>query len=132
MKKRFLIGALALATVFATVFGLAATLTVNANELGAGSDAVGSCDADGVTTSYANSWDTGDKRYEVTSVTVTGIHNNCDGMTLKVALADSANVNLGDGSVTVPTDGAAFTATVSALSTAPSAAAVENVHVVIG
>jgi hypothetical protein len=131
MKKRFFIGACVLATVFATVFGLAATLSVSPNGLGAGSSSVGSCDSDGVSTSYANSWDATDKRYEVTSVTVNGIADACDGKSLKAALTDSANVNLGDGSVTVPT-GAGTTATVSSLSASPSAAAVNNVHVVIG
>jgi hypothetical protein len=132
MKKRFLIGAFVLATVFATVFGLAATLSVSPNGLGAGSSSVGSCDSDGVSTSYANSWDATDKRYEVTSVTVNGIANTCDGKSLKAALTDSSNVLLGDGSVTVPTDGAATTATVSSLSANPAASSVNNVHVVIG
>jgi hypothetical protein len=132
VKKRFLIGALVLATVFATVFGLAATLGVNATELGAGNDTVGSCDSDGVSTSYANSWDATDSQYEVTSVTVDGIADACDGKSLKVALTNSANLKIGDGSVTVPTAAGAFVATVSALTPTPSAAAVTNVHVVIG
>jgi hypothetical protein len=131
MKKRFLIGVLVLATVFATVFGLAATLSVSPNGLGAGSSSVGSCDSDGVSTSYANSWDATDERYEVTSVTVNGIADGCDGKNLKAALTDSSNVLLGDGNVTVPT-GAGTTATVSTLSANPAASAVNNVHVVIG
>lgn len=131
MKKRLLIGVLVLATVFATVFGLAATLSVGATDLGAGSSAVGSCDTNGVGTSYANSWDATDKRYEVSSVTVNGIADACDGKTLKAALTDSSNVLLADGSVTVPT-GVGTTATVSSLSASPAASAVENVHVVIG
>jgi hypothetical protein len=131
MKKRFLLGALVLATVFATVFGLAATLSVSPNGLGAGSSSVGSCDSDGVSTSYANSWDATDNRYEVSSVTVNGIDNACDGKSLKAALTDASDVLLGDGNVTVPT-GVGTTATVSTLSANPAASAVNNVHVVIG
>lgn len=131
MKKRLVIGALVLGTVFTTVFGFAATLGVTGTDLGAGNAAVASCDTDGVTTSYGNDWDTTDKRYEVTSVTINGIADACDGKTLKVALTDSTNVRLGDGSVTVPT-GAGTTATVSTLSANPAASAVLNVHVVIG
>jgi hypothetical protein len=131
MKKRLFISALVLGTVFVSVFGFAATLGVSPGGIGAGSGSVGSCDGDGVATTYADAWDTVDKRYEVTSVTVTGIADTCDGKTLKAALTDSSNVSLGDGSVTVPT-GAGTTATVSTLSANPSAAAVSNVHVVIG
>jgi hypothetical protein len=131
MKKRLFISALVLVTVFVSVFGFAATLGVSPGGLGAGSGSVGACDGDGVATTYADSWDATDKRYEVTSVTVTGINDACDGKTLKAALTDSSNVNLGDGSVTVPT-GAGTTATVSTLSTNPAASSVSNVHVVIG
>jgi hypothetical protein len=131
MKKRLLISALVLGTVFATVFGFAATLGVNPGGIGAGSGSVTACDSDGVATTYSDTWDTVDKRYEVTSVTVTGIADTCDGKTLKAALTDSSNVSLGDGSVTIPT-GAGTTATVSTLSANPAASSVNNVHVVIG
>lgn len=130
MKKRFIIALLLTVTVFATVFGLAATLNVSPDTLGAGNNSVGSCDTDGVSSAYANSWDATDKRFEVTSVTVNGIADACDGNTMKVALTDSANVSLADGSVTVPT-GAGTSATVSALSANPAASSVSNIHVVI-
>jgi hypothetical protein len=131
MKRRLLISALVLGTVFATVFGLAATLGVSPNDLGAGSSVVGSCDTNGVSTSYSNTWDATDKRYEVQNVTVNGIADTCDGKTLKAALTDGSNVKLGEGTVVVPT-GAGTSATVSSLDTNPDAAAVMNVHVVIG
>jgi hypothetical protein len=132
MKKRLFISALVLGTVFLSVFGFAATLGVSAGGIGAGSGSVGSCDSDGVSTTYADAWDTTDKRYEVTTVTVSGIANACDGKTLKAALTDSSDVKLGDGNVVVPTDAAAFTATVSTLTPNPAASAVDKVHVVIG
>jgi hypothetical protein len=132
MKKRLLISALVLGTVFATVFGLAATLGVGTTSLGAGNSAVGSCDTNGVSTAYANTWDAADQRFEVTSVTVNGIDDNCDGKTLKAALTDSSNVKIGEGTVTVPSVAGTFTATVSSLDTNPAASAVNNIHVVIG
>jgi hypothetical protein len=130
LKRRILIALLIGGVVLATTYALAATLSVGANSLAAGSVGVGSCDPDGVSTSYANSWDPTDKRYEVTTVTVNGISDSCDGKTLKVALTDSGDVLLADGSVTIPT-GAGTSATVSSLSTNPAASAVSNVHVVI-
>ena len=132
MKKRLFISALVLGTVFVSVFGFAATLGVNPGGLGAGSGAVTSCDADGVATKYGNTWDAADTRYEVTSVTVTGIADACDGKDLKLALTDSANLNIGDGTTTVPSVAGTFTATVGALSANPAASLVSNVHVVIG
>jgi hypothetical protein len=132
MKKRLFISALVLLTVFVSVFGFAATLGVSPNDLGAGNSAVGSCDTNGVSTSYTDSWDATDKRYEVTSVTIGGIADTCDGKNLKAALTDSSNVLLGDGSVTVPSVAGTFTATVSTLSANPAASAVSNIHVVIG
>lgn len=132
MNKRMIMALAVAGTVFASVFGMAASLgTIGSSGVGAGNGAVGSCDSDGVGTSYANAWDATDKRYEVTSVNVSGIADSCDGKTLKVALTDSANASLGDGSVTVPS-GTGTSATVSSLSTNPSAAAVANVHVVLG
>lgn len=132
MQKRILVALAAGVLVFATLFGLAATLSVGAADLAAGSSVVGSCDPDGVTTSYANAWDSTDSRYEVTSVTVNGIADACDGKTLGVSLTDSGNALLASGSVTVPTD-VGTSATVGSLSPSdPAASAVTNVHVVIG
>jgi hypothetical protein len=131
VRKRTLIAFLVAATAFATVFALAASLSVSPTDLGAGNASVASCDTDGVSTSYTNAWDSTDKRYEVTSVTITGIADACDGKTAKVALADSSNASLGDGSTTIPT-GAGTTATVSSLSSNPAASAVANANVVIG
>lgn len=130
MKKRLLISALVLGTVFATVFGLAATLGVGASDLGAGSDLVASCD-DSVSTVYTNSWDATDERYEVTKVTVNGISDACDGKTLNAALTDSGNASIGDGTEVIPT-GVGTTVDVDPLSTAPAASDVSNIHIVIG
>ncbi len=130
MKRRLLIGVVVFGTVFTTVFGFAATLGVSTDGLGAGNASVGSCDTDGVSTAYANGWDATDKRYEVTTVTISGIADTCDGKVLKVSLTDASNVRLSDGSVTVPT-GVGTTATVSTLSVDPAASAVSNVHVII-
>ena len=131
MRKRTIVIALAVAgVVFATVFALAATMSVGSNNLAAGSGGVGACDPDGVSSSYANTWDATDKRYEVTGVTVGGINNNCDAKTVSVSLTDASGAQIGSGTVTVPTDTLAFTATVT-LSTAASAELTEGVHVTI-
>ena len=131
MSRRTIAGVLAGLTVFGAVFAMAASLGgITSGSVGASNAVVASCDTDGVTTTYASSWNTTDKRYEVTSVTVGGINNNCDAKTLSVSLTDASGAQLGSGSVTVPTDVLAFTATVT-LSTAASAELTQGVHVAI-
>ena len=131
MSRRTIAGVIAGLTVFGVVFAMAANLGgITSGQVGADDAIVTSCDTDGVTTSYASSWDATDGRYEVTSVTVTGIADTCDGETLSVSLTDTAGAQIGSGSVTIPTAAGAFSATVS-LSTAASAELTEGVHVVI-
>lgn len=131
MRKRLILALVIGGVVFATVVGMAASLgTVTAKDLGAGNSTVASCDTDGVSVSYSTSYDGASGRYEVASVTVDGIADTCDGQTLTVVLADSAGAQLAEGSVTVPVDGAATTASVT-LANPPAASAVENVHIVI-
>ena len=79
---------------------------ITSNKVGADNTAIASCDTDGVTTAYATSWDTTDKRYEVTSVTVAGVNDACDGQTLSVSLTDSTGAQIGSGSLAIPTSAA--------------------------
>jgi hypothetical protein len=127
--KRLLIALVVAAIVFASVFAAAATLSVSTDPLGANNVIVGVCDSDGVTTSYTNAWDATDARYEVTSLTVKGVSDSCDGKTLKVTLTNGANADVGSGSITIPTSAAVDHAV--PLSTNPAAKDVANVHVVI-
>ncbi len=131
MSRRTIAGILAGLTVFGAVYAMAASLGgITSGSVGADDAVVASCDTDGVTTSYASAWDATDERYEVTSVTVGGINNNCDARTLSVSLTDTSGAQIGSGSVAVPTDPLAFTATV-ALSPAASAELTTGVHVAI-
>jgi hypothetical protein len=136
MKKRLLIGVLAAASAFATVFGMAASLNMSADALGASSAAVSACDANGISTSYSNAWDTTDNRYEVSSVTVSGIADACDAKSVKVTLTDNAGARItgADGTGTVTTVGGTTdnrSLTIS-LATAAAAATVSNVSVIVG
>jgi hypothetical protein len=128
-KKTLLALALSLA-VFGGVFATANTLNgITSNTVSADNTTVASCDPDGVSAAYGTAWDTTDKRYEITSVTVSGVAGTCDGETLNVSLTDSAGVQIGSGSVAIPTSAAtSFTAT---MTTAPSAKLTENVHILI-
>jgi hypothetical protein len=127
--KRLLIALAVAAIVFASVFAAAASLTMSTDPLGANNASVGVCDSDGVTTSYTNAWDATDGRYEVTTLTVKGVSDSCDGKTLKVTLTNSSAADVGNGSITIPTSAAVDHGV--PLSTSPAAKDVANVHVVI-
>jgi hypothetical protein len=130
MRKRVLIAILAGFIVFAGVFALAASLGgITSTSVGADDTVVASCDSNGVTTSYATGWDATDERYEITSVTVGGVSDTCDGQTLSVTLTDSTGAQIGSGSVAIPTSAA--TSHVVTLSAAASAKLTEGVHVLI-
>ncbi|MGH3065323.1 MAG: hypothetical protein ACRDOF_03390 [Gaiellaceae bacterium] len=130
MKKRVFIAILAGLLVFAGVFAMAASLGgITSNDVGADNTAVASCDTDGVTSSYATGWDATDKRYEVTTVTIGGVNDACDGDNLSVSLTDSTGAQIGSGTLAIPTS-AATSHTVT-LATAASAQATVGVHVLI-
>ena len=130
MKKRTIIAAIVALVVFSTVYAMAASLGgVTSSAVGADNVAVTSCDSDGVSSAYTTAWDATDKRYEVTAVTVSGVSDACDGQTLSVSLTDAAGVQLGTGSVSIPSSVA--TSFAVTLSTAASAKLTEGIHVLI-
>lgn len=130
MRKRVLISILAGLIVFAGVLAMAASLGgITSTTVGADNTVVASCDTNGVTTSYATGWDATDERYEITSVTVGGVNDACDGQTLSVSLTDSTGAQIGSGSLSIPTSVA--TSHTVTMSPAPSAKLTEGVHVLI-
>ncbi len=129
MKKRFLIAAIAAAAVFATVLGVAASITVNSDNLGAGGDEVASCDGS-VGTSYVLKY-VNDTGFVVDKVVVTGISEACNGQQLTVVLTkDGDQLAL----ETVPLSGLSgpsTNVTVEFDPTEPKAEDVDDVHVAI-
>lgn len=130
MKRRFVISVLAGLVVFATVFAMAASLGgITSGTVGADTTTVAACDSNGVTAAYTVAWDATDKRYEITTVTVGGVADTCDGLTLSVTLADSAGTQIGSGSVAIPTSAA--TSFGVSMAPQPSANATVGIHVAI-
>jgi hypothetical protein len=126
VSRRKIAGAIAGLTVFGAVFASAASLGgITSGQVGADDAAVTSCDTDGVTTAYTTSWDGTDDRYEVTSVTVSGIAAACTTKTLSVSLTDGTG-QIGSGTGTVIGTSLAVT-----MSPAASAEATTGVHVAI-
>ena len=130
MKKRVLFSILACLVVFAAVLAMAASLGgITTATVGADDAVVASCDTNGVTAGYATGWDATDERYEITSATIGGVSDTCDGQTLSVSLTDSTGAQIGSGTLAIPTS-AATSHTVT-MSPAPSAELTEGVHVLI-
>lgn len=130
MRRRTVLALILSLAVFGGVFATANTLNgITSNKVSADNTTVASCDSDGVSAAYGTAWDATDKRYEITSVTVSGVADTCDGENLNVTLTDSAGVQIGSGSVAIPTSVA--TSFAVTLTTAASAKLTENVHILI-
>lgn len=129
-SNRIFIAILAGLVVFGGVFAFAATLGgISTATIGANNSAVTACDTDGVTATYTSAWDATDKRYEISSATVSGVADTCDGQTMKVALTDSAGDQLSEGTLSIPTSGA--TSFNVSLGASVAATAASGVHVII-
>jgi hypothetical protein len=130
MRKRTILALLASLAVFGSLYAMAASLGgITSNKVGADSAVVASCDTDGVTTSYTTSWDSTNKRYSISSVTVGGVADTCDGETLSVSLKDTSGTQLGSGSLAIPSSVA--TSFSVSMSPTPSAKLTEGVDVLI-
>ena len=88
----------------------AAQLGVTSQSLGAGTTLVASCDADGITARFVNTYDPATKRYNATQITLSGVATTCNNATVQVTVADTSGASLGvasgtansTGSVTLP------------------------------
>ena len=109
-RYRLLIALIVGIMVFATVFAVAASLTVTPASLGAGTGIVSSCDTNGVATSFDTTYSSAAVGYKVTTVHVTGIATpGCDGLTMKVTLIGAADSALAEQTVTIATPAASPT-----------------------
>jgi hypothetical protein len=128
MKKRFLIAGIAAAAVFATVLGVAASITVTSDNLGAGGASVSSCDSN-VGTSYVLRYDpTPTPGFVVDKVVVTGVDSSCANQQLTVVLTGSGGSSLASQATPVPSGGGNVTLD---FATEPKASDVLDVHVAI-
>ena len=130
MRRRTVLALIVSLMVFGSLYAMAASLGgITSDSVGADSAVVASCDTNGVTTAYVTAWDATDERYEITSVTVGGVADTCDGRTLSVNLTDPTGAQIGSGTFVIPTSVA--TSFAVAMSTAPSAELTEGVNILI-
>lgn len=126
--KRALIAALVGVMTFGTVYGLAASLNLASDSLGAGDTAVAACQAGQLTATYTSTYSSSTPGYTVGTVTVTGLAATCYSKAYRITLSGSGSTSLGEATGTTPSSGTSFAAT---FSPAVSAASVTGIAVVI-
>ena len=126
--KRVLIMTMAAVLTFGAVYGLAASLNLATDSLGAGDTTVAACQAGQLTATYTSSYSSSTPGYTVGTVTVTGLAATCYSKPYKITLSGSGNASLGEATGTTPASGTSFAAT---FSPAVSAASVTGIAVVI-
>src|SRR5713226_1199729 len=98
MFKRIAVALIVGGLVFGGVFGLAASLGVSTNTLGAGNASVASCQSATLTATYATSYDSTIPGYKVGVVTVNGLDTGagkCASKSFRVTLINGSNTSLG-------------------------------------
>lgn len=127
--KRIAIAVLVGGVVFGAVFGLAASINVSSDGLGAGNASVAACQSGTLTSSFATAYDSSIPGYAVSTVTVSGLQSGCYDKDYSVTLTGSGNAPLGEVAGTTPSSGAGFDLDFGSAGVA--AAALTGVHVVI-
>jgi len=131
--KRFAVALIVAGVVFSGIYGLAASLGVSSQSLGAGNSVVAACQATTLTATYNTAYDSAVPGYKVSTVTVNGLDTtsgtNCASKAYKVTLIGTSNTSLGEATGNTPASGTSFTS--ATFSPTVSAASVLGVHVVI-
>lgn len=126
--KRVLIAVLAGTMTFGAVYGLAASLNLTTESLGAVNNTVAACQAGALNATYTSSYSTTVPGYAVGTVTVTGLASTCYSKAYKITLSGSGNASLGEATGTTPASGTTFAAT---FSPAVNAVSITGIAVVI-
>jgi hypothetical protein len=131
-KRRTLLAVLSGIIVCSLVVAAAASLGgITSSSLGADDSVVASCDTNGVTSAYSTVYNTTSTAgFKVNDVTVGGIDDACDGLTMTVTLTGAANASLGSASQAVPT-GVGTTNVISLVGQSILAESVTGIHIVI-
>jgi len=128
MVKRVALALVVGGVVFGGVYGLAASLNLTSDSLGAASQSVAACQSGTLNAQYTSSYSSTVPGYTVGTVTVTGLTSSCYSMPYRITLGGSGNSSLGEATGTTPASGASFAAT---FSPAVNAASVTGVDLVI-
>jgi hypothetical protein len=111
MKKKTLFAFVLAITIFGAVYGFAATLNLNSNQLSAGNTAVASCQTTTPVASYAVVYDSTIPGYKVGTITVTSLDAPCATKAISVTLSNASNIAINTVTGVVPAGGGTMTLT---------------------
>lgn len=126
--KRVLTALVAGLITFGGIYGLAASLNLTSDSLGAGNATVAACQAGALNATYSTTYSATTPGYTLGTVTVTGLASTCYSKAYKITLSGAGNVSLGEATGTTSSSGTSFAAT---FSPAVSAASVTGISVVL-
>jgi hypothetical protein len=126
--KRVVAAVFAGLLMFGSVYGLAASLNLTSDSLGAGSAVVAACQAATLNATYTSTYSAAAPGYTVGTVTVTGLAATCYSKAYKITLSGAGNASLGETTGTTPASGTSFSAV---FAPALSATSITGVNVVI-
>jgi hypothetical protein len=131
-RRRTLLAVLSGIIVCSLVVAAAASLGgITSSSLGADDSVVASCDTNGVTSAYSTVYNTTSTAgFKVNDLTVGGIDDACDGLTMTVTLTGAANASLGSATQVVPT-AVGTTNVISLIGQSILAESVTGIHIVI-
>lgn len=110
------------------VYGLADSLNLTSDSLGAAQTVVAACQSATLNATYsAPSYSATVPGYTTATVTITNVQSSCYGKAFRVTLEGAANASLGEATGTIPSSGSTFAASFGT----QSAAAVVGIAVVI-
>jgi hypothetical protein len=125
-RSRIIAAVMAGVVVFSGVYGLAASLNLTSDSLGAAATTVAACQATALNSTYVSTYTPSVPGYTV-NVTVTGLAATCYSKAYRMTLSGAAGASLGEATGTTPATGTSFTATFTTV----SAASVTGVNLVI-
>jgi hypothetical protein len=129
--SKIVLAVVASVTVFASVYGFAASLGVSTSGLGADNKIVASCGS-GMTFAYTTSYYSGLPGYAVNGVNITNIPSGCLNKTLAVTFSDGSNAALGSEiTATLPSTGTTDSISVTPSANDVDASKVSNISVVV-
>jgi hypothetical protein len=126
--RRLVAAVIAGVLTFSVVYGLAASLSLTSDSLGAATTTVAACQAATLNATYTSTYSATSPGYTVGTVTVTGLAATCYSKPYKITLSGAASASLGESTGTTPASGTSFSA---AFAPAVSAASVTAVNLVI-
>ena len=125
--RRVLAALLAGLLTFSVVYGLAASLNLTSDGLGAATTTVAACQATALNATYTSTYSATAPGYTVGTVTVTGLAATCYSKAYKVTLSGAAGASLGEATGTTPASGTSFSASFAPAVTAASVTAINLV-----